>query len=105
MLVFLFSSWAPQNNILGHPATRAYLTACGIHSVYEAAFHGVPMLGMPFQREQMYNARRMAWMGMGLLIRNSPVLRKEKAMAIGAPLPFLEDDIVHALNDVSEPIS
>lgn len=94
------SSWAPQNDILGHPATRAYVTACGIHSVYEAAFHGVPMLGIPFHIEQLYNARRMAWMSFGLLLHNSPALRQKGANTDAEPSPFVEDDIVTALSDV-----
>lgn len=96
------SSWAPQNDILGHPATKAYLTASGIHSVYEAVFHGVPMLGMPIQREQLYNARRMTWMGVGILLQNSPPLRKRAQTASGpAPDSYMEEDIVRALHDVS----
>lgn len=96
------SSWAPQNDILGHPATKAYLTACGIHSIYEAAFHGVPMLGMPFQKEQLYNARRIGWMGIGQLLKNSPVVRKKGAAALKVkPVPFVEGDLVQALTDVS----
>lgn len=60
------------------------------------------MLGMPFQREQLYNARRMAWMGMGLLVNNSPVMRAKGIAKRARAGPFQEEDIVLALKNVSE---
>jgi hypothetical protein len=29
------------------------MSHCGIHSVYEAAYHGVPLVGVPFMFEQV----------------------------------------------------
>ena len=28
-------SWLPQNDVLGHPRTRAFLSHCGANSLYE----------------------------------------------------------------------
>ena len=33
--------WAPQNDVLGHPATRAFLTQAGTNSFNEASGHTV----------------------------------------------------------------
>jgi UDP:flavonoid glycosyltransferase YjiC (YdhE family) len=41
------------NDVLGHPNTRLFVSHCGLHSVYEAAFHAVPVVGVPFMFEQV----------------------------------------------------
>lgn len=40
-------------DVLGHPNTHVFMSHCGVHSVYEAAFHGVPVVAVPFQFEQV----------------------------------------------------
>ena len=58
--------WFPQNDLLGHPQTRAFVSHVGINSLQEAAYHGVPMVGIPLWGDQYDNAVRMARAGMGL---------------------------------------
>ena len=38
--------WVPQNDLLGHERMRAFLTHGGGNSMYESAYHGVPLIGM-----------------------------------------------------------
>jgi glucuronosyltransferase len=40
-------------DVLGHSHTRVFVSHCGLHSVYEAGFHGVPVVGVPFMFEQV----------------------------------------------------
>ncbi|KAB1282984.1 UDP-glucuronosyltransferase 2B31 [Camelus dromedarius] len=36
--------WIPQNDLLGHPKTKAFITHGGTNGIYEAIYHGIPML-------------------------------------------------------------
>ncbi|XP_057583273.1 UDP-glucuronosyltransferase 2C1-like isoform X2 [Hippopotamus amphibius kiboko] len=51
--------WIPQNDILGHPKTRAFITHCGTNGIYEAIYHGVPMVGIPMFGDQHDNVVRV----------------------------------------------
>ncbi|XP_014777408.1 UDP-glucuronosyltransferase 2A2 [Octopus bimaculoides] len=60
------SDWVPQNDLLGHPKTKLFVTHCGNSGQFEALVHGVPMLGIPLFADQHYNSRRMTEKGYGL---------------------------------------
>ncbi|EDV26585.1 uncharacterized protein TRIADDRAFT_4490, partial [Trichoplax adhaerens] len=60
--------WMPQSDILGHKNTVALITHCGANSMYEAAYHGIPVVGMPAMLEQKGNAVRIATAGFGLRV-------------------------------------
>lgn len=64
----LFSKWLPQNDLLGHPKTRLFITHGGNNGQLEALFHGVPMLTMPVFVDQKYNGERAAAHGYGLVL-------------------------------------
>ncbi|GMH11145.1 hypothetical protein Nepgr_012986 [Nepenthes gracilis] len=49
--------WAPQEEVLGHPATGSFVTQCGWNSVLEAIVAGVPMICWPYWGEQSLNSR------------------------------------------------
>ncbi|XP_046512510.1 UDP-glucuronosyltransferase 2C1-like [Equus quagga] len=51
--------WIPQNDLLGHPKTRAFITHCGTNGIYEAIYHGVPMVGIPMFGDQVDNIARI----------------------------------------------
>eukprot|EP00775_Hariotina_reticulata_P014365 gene14365-14465_t len=56
----LIHDWVPQNDLLGHPKVTAFVTQGGYLSMAEAAYHAVPILGLPFipgQGEQISFAR------------------------------------------------
>ncbi|KAF7695584.1 hypothetical protein HF521_007307 [Silurus meridionalis] len=44
-----------QNDLLGHPKTKVFITHGGTNSIYEAIYHGVPVLGIPLIFDQFEN--------------------------------------------------
>ncbi|XP_072477066.1 UDP-glucuronosyltransferase 2A1-like isoform X16 [Notamacropus eugenii] len=51
--------WIPQNDLLGHPKTKAFITHGGTNGIYEAIYHGVPMIGVPMFADQPDNIAHM----------------------------------------------
>ncbi|XP_014301458.1 UDP-glucuronosyltransferase 2B31-like isoform X2 [Myotis lucifugus] len=55
--------WIPQNDLLGHPKTKAFITHGGANGIYEAIYHGIPMVGIPMFADQPDNIVRMKTKG------------------------------------------
>lgn len=51
--------WLPQNDLLGHPKTKLFITHGGTNGIYEAIYHGVPMVGIPLFADQPDNMVHM----------------------------------------------
>lgn len=47
--------WIPQNDLLGHSKTRAFITHGGTNGIYEAIYHGIPVVGIPLFGDQYDN--------------------------------------------------
>ncbi|KAG9346604.1 hypothetical protein JZ751_006915 [Albula glossodonta] len=55
----LLVDWLPQNDLLGHPKTRVFVAHGGTNGLYEAIYHGVPVLGLPLLFDQFDNVLRL----------------------------------------------
>ncbi|CAJ1081421.1 UDP-glucuronosyltransferase 1-5-like [Xyrichtys novacula] len=55
----LLVKWMPQNDLLGHPKVRAFVAHGGTNGIYEAIYHGVPILGIPLLFDQFENIIRL----------------------------------------------
>ncbi|XP_070765773.1 UDP-glucuronosyltransferase 2B20-like [Enoplosus armatus] len=60
--------WLPQNDLLGHPKTKVFVTHGGTNGIYEAIYHGVPVLGIPLIFDQYDNMVRMKARGVGEIV-------------------------------------
>ncbi|XP_012686795.1 2-hydroxyacylsphingosine 1-beta-galactosyltransferase [Clupea harengus] len=60
--------WMPQNDLLGHKNTRAFLSHGGLNSIYEAMYHGVPVVGVPLFGDHYDTMTRVQAKGMGLML-------------------------------------
>ncbi|XP_008071632.1 UDP-glucuronosyltransferase 2B17-like isoform X4 [Carlito syrichta] len=58
----------PQNDLLGHPKTRAFLTHSGTSGIYEAIYHGSPVVGIPLFADQPDNIAHMVIKGVALRV-------------------------------------
>ncbi len=48
--------WAPQNDVLAAQSTKVFVTHCGVNSIQESAYHGTPVVAVPFLGDQPHNA-------------------------------------------------
>lgn len=65
----LRSKWLPQQDILGHPKTRLFMSHCGNLGSQEAKYHGKPVLALPVAFDQMRNAARMERKGYAIVLQ------------------------------------
>lgn len=74
--------WAPQLEVLSHPAVRGFWTHTGWNSTLESIYEGVPMLCQPLFADQDMNARLVSegWR-IGLKLEKG-INREEIARAI-----------------------
>ncbi|KAM4836418.1 UDP-glucuronosyltransferase 1-2-like isoform 1-T1 [Thomomys bottae] len=89
--------WLPQNELLGHPKTRAFVTHCGSHGIYEAICNGVPMVMMPLMGDQMDNAKRMETRGAGITLNVFEMTSDDIAKALKAVIndKSYKENIMH----------
>lgn len=55
----LLLKWLPQNDLLGHPKIRAFVSHGGTNGIYESIYHGVPVVGVPLLFDQPENVLRL----------------------------------------------
>ncbi|XP_035247533.1 UDP-glucuronosyltransferase 2A1-like isoform X1 [Anguilla anguilla] len=60
--------WIPQNDLLGHPKTKVFITHGGTNGIYEGIYHGVPMVGIPLFGDQSGNMLHMKTKGAAVIL-------------------------------------
>uniref|UniRef100_A0A3B3UCU2 UDP-glucuronosyltransferase n=1 Tax=Poecilia latipinna TaxID=48699 RepID=A0A3B3UCU2_9TELE len=72
----LIIDWMPQNDLLGHPKIKLFVSHGGTNGIYEAIYHGVPMVGIPFVFDQADNLSRLRAKGVAKLLDVSDINQK-----------------------------
>ncbi|CAI9172063.1 unnamed protein product [Rangifer tarandus platyrhynchus] len=60
--------WILRNDLLGHPKTRAFVSHCGTNGIYEAIYHGVPIVGIPMFGDQRVNIAHLKAKGAAVAV-------------------------------------
>ncbi|XP_067293669.1 UDP-glucuronosyltransferase 2B31-like isoform X3 [Pseudorasbora parva] len=74
--------WMPQNDLLGHPKTKVFITHGGTNGLYEAIYHGVPMVGLPLFADQPDNMMHMKTKGAAVVLDINTMESKDLADAL-----------------------
>ncbi|XP_054587863.1 UDP-glucuronosyltransferase 2A2 [Nothobranchius furzeri] len=72
----LVLDWMPQNDLLGHPSIKLFISHGGTNGIYEAMYHGVPMVGIPFVFDQADNLSRLRAKGVARILDVSELNQK-----------------------------
>lgn len=60
------AEWLPQNDLLGHPKIKTFLSHGGLNGIFEAMYHGVPVVGIPLFGDHYDTMTRVQAKGMGI---------------------------------------
>lgn len=74
----------PSPLSIGHANTRAFLSHGGLNSIYEAMYHGVPVVGVPLFGDHYDTMTRVAAKGMGIMLHWKSMSQEELHAALTA---------------------
>ncbi|XP_031197876.1 UDP-glucuronosyltransferase 2B17 isoform X3 [Mastomys coucha] len=88
--------WLPQNDLLGHPKTKAFVTHGGANGIYEAIHHGIPMIGIPLFGEQHDNIAHMVAKGAAVTLNIRTMSRSDLLNALEEVIdnPFYKENVM-----------
>ncbi|KAG6435474.1 hypothetical protein SASPL_100348 [Salvia splendens] len=86
----IVEGWAPQAEILSHENVCGFVSHCGMSSMIESVYFGVPVIGVPFKVDQPLNSRVLVEAGVGV-----EVVRDDSG-------DFRGDDVAEAIGRVVE---
>ncbi|CAJ1069823.1 UDP-glucuronosyltransferase 2A1-like%2C partial [Xyrichtys novacula] len=91
------SDWIPQNDLLGHPQTKAFVTHGGTNGLYEAVYHAVPLVGVPLFADQPDNLARLSRRGAAIVLNFNRMTSEELVEALHKViyLPSYKSSIQH----------
>ncbi|KAF2892701.1 hypothetical protein ILUMI_13473 [Ignelater luminosus] len=76
----IIRQWLPQQDVLGHPNIKVFVTQGGLQSMEESISKGVPLVGIPIFADQPLNVKKMLDLGIAQAV-NIKTLTKENLKA------------------------
>ena len=76
------SPWLPQQDILGHPNLKLFVTHGGLGSLVEAIYHKAVILGIPFSYDQRPNLLRATGHGYAKMMEWNSLTTEDLVMSI-----------------------
>uniref|UniRef100_A0A672QS48 UDP-glucuronosyltransferase n=1 Tax=Sinocyclocheilus grahami TaxID=75366 RepID=A0A672QS48_SINGR len=73
----LLLEWFPQNDLLGHPKTCVFVSHGGTNGIYEAIYHGVPVLALPLLFDQFDNVLQLQVRGAARVLKVATLTSQE----------------------------
>ena len=105
-------SWMPQNDLLADSNMKLFITHCGMSSIVETFYHGVPVIGFPHNIDQFSNAALAKSKGIGEVLAihdftseelqtfiNSVISDQKYRSAAKKLSTVFKDTLVHAPRD------
>lgn len=68
----------------GHPLTKAFITHGGTNGLYEAIYHGIPMVGIPMFADQHDNIAHMVAKGAAVQVDFNTMKTQDLVDALNA---------------------
>ena len=62
------TKWVPQQDLLGHPNLKVFVTHGGLLSLQEAIYHNTPLVGVPLGNDQVPNILRAEQKGYAIML-------------------------------------
>nr|XP_023019246.1 UDP-glucuronosyltransferase 2A3-like isoform X1 [Leptinotarsa decemlineata] len=78
----LTRKWIPQQDVLGHPNIKVFITQGGLQSIEEAICNEVPMVGLPYITDQPYNVRKLEEFGIAIGLNPGTMTKDQFKRAI-----------------------
>jgi len=78
----LVRSFLPQQDLLGHPNLKAFVTHAGYLSFEESLCHQVPMVATPICYDQFANAKEIEDLGIGKVINFTDITEENISQAL-----------------------
>lgn len=78
----ILRDWLPQNDLLGHPKTKVFVSHSGTNGILEAIYHSIPIVGLPLVFDQHDNILRMKYKGVAQVLDLATINRNTFLEAI-----------------------
>jgi len=78
----MLGKWLPQQDILGHPKLKAFVTHGGLLSMFETVYHGVPIVSIPVFCDHDSNAAKAELDGYAIKLELSSMTAEQLLWSI-----------------------